>query len=110
MYLGLPVIGTGHSGNLDFMTPDNSIMIGHRLVPVPCGAYPHAEDQYWADPDLDEATARMIELIDDPAAGRALGARGSRSIRTGFSYRAAGLRYANRLAEIAELNDTFRSR
>ena len=101
MYLGLPVIGTGHSGNADFMTPENSLMIGYELVPVPADAYPHAEDQYWAEPDLDEATTKMTELIDNPAAGRALGALGSRSIRTNLSYRAAGLRYAQRLAEVA---------
>jgi glycosyltransferase involved in cell wall biosynthesis len=109
MYLGLPVVGTGYSGNMDFMTPENSFVIGNHLVPVPPGAYPHAEDQYWAEPDLDEATARMIELIDDPAAGRVVGARGSRSIRTSFSYRASGLRYAQRLAEVTELGNTPRS-
>ena len=101
MYLGLPVIGTGYSGNMDFMTQENSILIGYRLVPVPPDAYPHAEDQHWAEPDLDEATAHMIGLVDDPAVGRALGARGSRSVRIGFSYRAVGLRYAQRLARIA---------
>ncbi len=103
MYLGLPVIGTGYSGNMDFMTPGNSFVISNKLVPVPLDAYPHAEDQCWAEPDLDEATARMVELVDDPAAGRMIGARGSRSIRTNFSYRAAGLRYAKRLSEIAAL-------
>ncbi len=103
MYLGLPVIGTGYSGNLDFMTPETSIRIGYHLVPVPPGAYPHADGQYWAEPDRDEATARMIGLLDDPAAGRALGQRASRHMRTGFSYRACGLRYARRLAEITSL-------
>ena len=104
MYLGLPVIATGYSGNGDFMTPENSILIGYRLVTVPAGAYPHAEDQHWAEPDLDEAAACMAKLVDDPAAGRALGARASRSIRTDFSHRAAGLRYARRLAKIAGID------
>jgi glycosyltransferase involved in cell wall biosynthesis len=107
MYLGLPVIGTGYSGNMDFMTPENSMLVGHRLVPVPPKGYHHAEDQHWAEPDLDAATAHMIGLVDDPAAGRALGARGSRSIRIGFSYRAIGLRYAQRLAEIAGMDSTL---
>jgi Glycosyltransferase WbsX len=101
MYLGLPVIGTAYSGNMDFMTSENSIPIGYRLIPVPHGAYPHCEDQRWADPDLDAATAQMIRLIDDPAAGRTLGRLASRSIRTRFSYRACGQRYKLRLGEIA---------
>jgi glycosyltransferase involved in cell wall biosynthesis len=107
MYLGLPVIGTGYSGNMDFMTTENSMLVGHRLVPVPPEGYPHAENQHWAEPDLNAATEYMIGLVDDPAAGRALGARGSRSIRTDFSYRAIGLRYAQRLAEIGKADSTL---
>ena len=100
MYLGLPVIGTGYSGNLEFMHPWNSMLVGYRLVNVPLGAYPHAEDQHWAEPDLDEATGRMIALIDNPETGRTLGALGSESIRLRFSYLAAGLRYLQRLIEL----------
>jgi glycosyltransferase involved in cell wall biosynthesis len=98
MYLGRPVIATGYSGNMDFMASDNARLVDYTLIDVPSGAYPHAEGQRWADPDLDSATAHMIALIDDPGAARDLGRRGSLSIRTGFSYRAVGLRYANRLA------------
>lgn len=64
------------------------------------GAYLHFESQVWAEPDLDEATAQMIRLLDDPAAGRVLGLRGSRSIRRRLSFRAAGLRYSRQLDEI----------
>jgi hypothetical protein len=64
------------------------------------GAYPHAEDQHWAEPDLDDATGRMIALIDNPETGRTLGAPGSESIRLRFSYLAAGLRYLQRLIEL----------
>jgi glycosyltransferase involved in cell wall biosynthesis len=104
MYLGLPVIGTGYSGNLDFMTSENSILVDYHLIAVAPDAYPHAENQQWAEPNLSAATGRMIELVDDPDAGRTLGARASRSMRVGFSYRAAGLRYAKRLEEIADMN------
>jgi glycosyltransferase involved in cell wall biosynthesis len=101
MFLSKPAIGTAWSGNMDFMTPENSCLVPYELVPVPEGAYPHAQDQHWADPDLDAATAAMLALVDDPAAARARGAKASRNMRTNFSYRAAGLRYAARLTEIA---------
>jgi glycosyltransferase involved in cell wall biosynthesis len=97
MYLGRPVIATGYSGNMDFMSSDNARLVDYTLIDVSPGAYPHAECQSWADPDLDSATAHMIALVDDPGAARDLARRGSLSIRTGFSYRTAGLRYANRL-------------
>ena len=104
MYLGLPVIATGYSGNMDFMSTENSIPIKYHLVPVPDGAYPHSQDQVWAEPDLEQATARMIDLLDDPKRGRELGKRASRSMRVNFSYRAAGLRYLQRLTEIATID------
>lgn len=103
MYLGLPVIGTGYSGNLEFMHPWNSMLVGYRLVNVPLGAYPHAEDQHWAEPDLDEATDRMIALIDNPESGRKLGALGSDNVRLRLSYWTAGLRYLKRLIELQKL-------
>jgi glycosyltransferase involved in cell wall biosynthesis len=103
MYLAKPVIGTAWSGNMDFMTAENSHPVPYELVPVPQGAYPQAENQEWAEPNLDAATAAMLALVDDQAAAKALGARASQDIRTGHSYRAAGLRYAARLAELAAL-------
>jgi glycosyltransferase involved in cell wall biosynthesis len=103
MYLGLPVIATGYSGNLEFMTSEVANLVGYSLIPVPAGAYPHAEGQRWAEPDLDQAVSYMAALVDNPSAGRAIGAKASRHIRTNFSYRASGLRYIRRLDEIMSL-------
>jgi glycosyltransferase involved in cell wall biosynthesis len=103
MYLGKPVIGTGYSGNLDFMSGDSSLLVDHRLVAIGDGEYPHAEGQVWAEPDVDQAASYMVRLIDDPEYGRQLGRKASLHIRQGFSYRAAGVRYASRLSEIAGL-------
>jgi glycosyltransferase involved in cell wall biosynthesis len=100
MYLEKPVIGTGWSGNMDFMTPQNSHPIPYSLIPVPENAYPHAENQEWADPDLNAATDAMLTLLDNPESGRTLGTHASRDMRTKFSLRARGLAYATRLSEI----------
>lgn len=101
MFFGRPVVATGYSGNVDFMTADTAFMLDYRLVPVPKDAYPHAAGQVWAEPDARQAADIMIRLADDPAMGRAVGEAASRRIRTHFSYRAAGLRYAARLAAAA---------
>ena len=100
MALGKPVIGTGYSGNLDFMTPETSCLVDYRLVPVGEGQYPHWQDQVWAEPDVDQAARFMRHLLDDPTAGAELGRRASLRIRTEFSYRAAGRRYSDRLREL----------
>jgi glycosyltransferase involved in cell wall biosynthesis len=96
-----PVVATGYSGNLDFMNADTAFLLDYRLVPVPDGAYPHAAGQVWAEPDVQQAAEIMTRLADDPAMGRAVGEAASRRIRTHFSHRAAGLRYAARLAATA---------
>jgi glycosyltransferase involved in cell wall biosynthesis len=100
MALGRPAIATGYSGNLDFMTPDTSLLVDHRLVPVGRGEYPHGEGQVWADPSPEHAAALIERLIDDPSAARALGARARRRIRQHFSNRAVGLRALERLRAI----------
>jgi len=102
MYLGIPTIATAWSGNLDFMTSETAELIDYKLVPVPLDAYPHAEHQVWAEPDIDQATERMTAFVDDPAAARALGQRGSRHIRAHACYRAGGLRYLKRLGIISQ--------
>ncbi|MDB5393486.1 MAG: hypothetical protein JWM91_992 [Rhodospirillales bacterium] len=72
----IPVVATGWSGNVDFMTPDDSGLVGYRLVPVddPQGTYtvPNAQ---WADPDSTEAAAWLIRLRADPEFRRQLGRR-----------------------------------
>jgi glycosyltransferase involved in cell wall biosynthesis len=102
MFLGRPVIATAYSGNMEFMTPDVACLVGFRLVPVGEGEYPFWTGQAWAEPNLDEAVAWMVRLVDDPAWGRRLGEQASRRIRSDFSYRAVGLRYMDRLREVCE--------
>jgi glycosyltransferase involved in cell wall biosynthesis len=75
--LGIPVVATAYSGNLDFMSPDSSGLVQYRLVPVsgPDSIYkiPGAE---WAEPDIGDAAAWLRRLFDDPALRSRLGAAG----------------------------------
>jgi glycosyltransferase involved in cell wall biosynthesis len=77
MMAGKPVVATGWSGNLDYMTRDTAALVDYRLTPVddPQGFYTSG---FWADPDLDDAAVKLAALIDDPAARRALGQRAQR--------------------------------
>lgn len=53
--VGNPVIATGYSGNMTFMTPDNSFPVASSLVPVPeamCRVLPlYTPAMRWAEPD-----------------------------------------------------------
>jgi glycosyltransferase involved in cell wall biosynthesis len=106
MYLGKPVITTGYSGNMDFTTADNALLVDYRLVPVEPGQYPHWEGQVWADPDVEHAAHLMMRLSDEPESGMHLGRHAAFVIKRLFSYRATGVRYVERLREIRARGST----
>ncbi len=71
MALGKPVIATGWSGNLEFMTKRNSALVDYSLVPVhdPEGTF-GGDGQMWADADVDDATQWLRRLASDARASR----------------------------------------
>ena len=104
MYLGKPVIATGYSGNLDFMTKENSFLVDYQLIPVGKEEYPFGEGQVWAEPDLDQAVTYMLRLLDDPHLGWTVGQKAKLSIRRDFGYQKTGLRYLERISHLQGLN------
>jgi glycosyltransferase involved in cell wall biosynthesis len=100
MYFAVPVIGTAWSGNLDFMTPETSLLINYDLVPVREGQYPHWAGQEWAEARREHAVDHLIALIDDPRLGLAMGRAAGIRMRKYFSHRAQGVRYLERIEEI----------
>lgn len=101
MYLGKPVVATAYSGNMDFMAAQTAYLVDYKLVPVAPGEYPHSEGQVWADADVAHAARHMAALVDDPVQGRLRGQHASRNIRDLCGYRAAGIRYRDRLDQLA---------
>jgi len=77
MLLGRPVVATGWSGNLTFMTAGTSALVGYRLVPVvdPRGNYELRHAQ-WAEPDVEEAASWLRRLGDDAALRQRMGEAG----------------------------------
>jgi glycosyltransferase involved in cell wall biosynthesis len=100
MFLGKPVIATGWSSNMDFMTPWNSIPVPYRLVQLDQDYGPYPRGQWWADPDVDAAATAMIRVANEPDFGRALGAKAAEDIRTNFSPAAVGAIIRGRLDAI----------
>lgn len=100
MYLGKPVIATGYSGNLDFMTYENSLLVDYRLVPIGPGSPPYPADGEWAEPDVEHAATLMRLVFDDRDASAALGARAAEDIRRTHSPGAAGELMYNRLEHL----------
>jgi glycosyltransferase involved in cell wall biosynthesis len=64
MALGVPVIATGYSGNLDFMNEENSFLVPFQAVTVGDDCRPYPADAVWAEPDLEEAARAMREVYE----------------------------------------------
>lgn len=101
MFHGKPVIATGYSGNVDFMTAENSYPVGFELVPIGEGAAPYPADGVWAEPDVAEAGRLMRRVFEQPVDAAARGERAAHDIRAHFSARAAGSVMRARLERVA---------
>ncbi len=97
MLLGKPVIATGYSGNLDFMTPETSHLVRYKLVKVGPGMPPYDAHAEWAEPDEGHAAELLRAVSANREAARALGARAAVHARGLFSVEAAAARMATRL-------------
>lgn len=86
--LGIPVIATAYSGNLDFMAPESSALIQYKLVPVsgPDSIYniPHA---MWAEPDIEDAATWLRRLFGDTALRAKLGTAGQHHALQALSFK-----------------------
>ncbi len=66
MALEKPTIATAYSGNMAFMTPENSFLVPWRPARVPAGCEPYPKGDCWAEPDLDAAASLMRLVYENP--------------------------------------------
>jgi hypothetical protein len=100
MMLGRLAMGTGWSGNVDFMTEQNSLLVDSELVKLKRESYPHWKGQSWAEPDVDHAYSLLRPILDDPVRGREIAKRGQAEVFRSHGHRAVGLRILDRLERI----------
>ena len=81
MYLGKPVIGTGYSGNLEFMNAGNSLLVNFTMTELEEDSGPYERGTHWAAPDVEHAASLMRWVYEHREESRALGARGAAEIR-----------------------------
>jgi glycosyltransferase involved in cell wall biosynthesis len=101
MLLGKPTVATGYSGNLDFMTPENSYLVRYDRGVIAEDIPPYPKGCVWAEPDEGHAAELMRRVVDHPAEARAVAERGRVEATALLSPEAAGRRLRDRLLEIA---------
>jgi glycosyltransferase involved in cell wall biosynthesis len=86
MALGKPVVATAWSGNLEFMNRHNSALVSYSLIPVhdPEGAF-QADNQMWADANVEEAAAWLRRLANDADLRARLGAAAAKDVAAQLS-------------------------
>ena len=100
MSLGKSVIVTNWSGSTDYTDASHCIPIDYELITLAQDYGPYLKGQRWADPSVEQASAAMRRLVDEPDFAQQLGARAKKFIEAEFSPRAVGERIKSRLAEI----------
>ncbi len=82
MALGKPVIATAYSGNLDFMSDNNSFLVPFDYTEIGPGSEPYPADAIWAEPDIEAAARAMRRVFEDQAEARRRGLRAKHDVET----------------------------
>jgi len=100
MIRGKAVIATAYSGNLDFMTPENSYLVGYKLIPLTQDHGPYRRGCVWADPSEEEAADAMRRVVEDRAEALRKGELAREQVGRQFSRDAAASAIIRRIDEI----------
>jgi glycosyltransferase involved in cell wall biosynthesis len=100
MALGRPVIATGYSGNLEFMTPQNCYLCSHRFRQIGPESPPYPPASRWAEPNLDEAAVFMRQVYENPDEAKLRGRFAAEQIATLHSAEAAAVTIRKRIDAI----------
>ena len=101
MQLGVPVIATAYSGNMEFCSPETAFLVEYDLVAPTPAEYPFVErGSKWAQPSLASAAAAMREVYEKSECGRARAETARSRVKQNFSLDTIGHRYNGRLIAI----------
>jgi hypothetical protein len=101
MILGKPVIVTAYSGNMDFTTPGNSLLVKYRMVDIAENYGPYKKGCLWADPDVQHAAELMRYVYENREAAREIGRRAQADILGSYHPSIAGQAMKDRLTYLA---------
>jgi glycosyltransferase involved in cell wall biosynthesis len=101
MQLGVPVVATGYSGNVDFTTPETAFLVDYTLIEPGPNEYLFVDrGQVWAAPLMESAVAQLRAVRSD-AAGRQRKVAAARDlIDREYSFEAQAVKYKARLDAI----------
>jgi glycosyltransferase involved in cell wall biosynthesis len=102
MVAAKPVIATGFSGNMDFMTSQNSYPVRYKMKEIERDYPPYRKGWHWAEPDINHAAELMLEVYHNRHAAAEVGKSAREDIVRLLSPEAVGERMKARLREVVE--------
>ena len=97
MALGKPVIATGWSGNMDFMSAENSLPVPFKLVELERDCGPYEKGATWAAPDVEAAAVLMRRVAASPEFAARIGSNARLFVESNLSPAAVGAKLRARL-------------
>ncbi len=108
LYLQKPVIATGYGGVTDYLDQSNSFPVSYALRRLESGFPPYPAGAVWAEPDLDEAVAAMLDVVERPEEARRRALAGRQRVESLYGLEPAGKRYREQVERIWQSLETSR--
>lgn len=100
MYFGKPVIATGYSGNLEFMTKENSFLVDYEMCKVDSKLLNYDKNTVWSNPSIDHASNLMKYVFEHQESANEIGKKAQLSILKSYSKQKIGSTIHARISEI----------
>jgi glycosyltransferase involved in cell wall biosynthesis len=87
---GRAVVATDYSATTDFISSETGYPVSCKQVAVPPDAYFWTKGATWAEPDIDDAAAKLQEIASDPDGASRRVSAGFRLLKEHYSFDAVG--------------------
>lgn len=103
MLRAMPVVATGFSGNMVYMTEENSFPVRFFMSPVTM-SHPHFDSTMkWADVDEDELSEKMRYVFEHRNEAREIGLRGRAHLEKKFSLANSSRMFEEAVSDFSQL-------
>lgn len=102
MSYGKLVIGTGYSGNLEFMNINNSILVPYKLIESDQDYGLTKKGYIYAEPDIEFVSNILVDVVKNKNQHNKISEKGQECIAKNYSLATIGLLMKNRLALIQQ--------
>ena len=91
MAMGKIVIATNYSGNLDFMSNDNSLLVRYDKVQIPITIRTYGKQGVkWAEPDINDAVNKLKQIYTDKNLRKTIGENAKKYIEQEYNVEKCG--------------------